>query len=278
MKIIQKSLKNYFTTGELAKACNILRKTLLYYDNLGLIQPEIILDNGYRYYKRAQLFLLELVVTLRNIDVPLASIEAYLKHRTPENYYQLLAQQQQNIQAEITRLQSLNSNLQEYLDSIKELHDLPLAQIKLEQCSEQYLYVTPGCKANDNFKKRSLCASRLFLSLRDKLPFKEHYFGYIVDSRAMFDEHKFYGKEYFYPLKEASDKAIYRLRPAGAYLTMYFKGMYMHHSQQYLKQLGIYCQEHQLTPLSDIYVTSILNYWTNENTDDYIYKLEIRIA
>ena len=29
---MKKSLENYFTTGELAKACHILRKTLLYYD------------------------------------------------------------------------------------------------------------------------------------------------------------------------------------------------------------------------------------------------------
>lgn len=53
---MNRSIKNYFTTGELSALCQIPRKTLLYYDKLGLISPEVVDDNGYRYYKRSQLF------------------------------------------------------------------------------------------------------------------------------------------------------------------------------------------------------------------------------
>lgn len=34
---MKEPIDNYFTTGELAKLCKIPRKTLLYYDSLGLI-------------------------------------------------------------------------------------------------------------------------------------------------------------------------------------------------------------------------------------------------
>ena len=128
---MKKSLENYFTTGELAKACHILRKTLLYYDKLGLIHPEVILDNGYRYYKRAQLFLLELVITLRNLDVPLVSIQKYLENRSPKNYQLLLAQQQLNLQQEIQRLQQLNEKLNSYLDELNKLSSINYGQIEL---------------------------------------------------------------------------------------------------------------------------------------------------
>ena len=50
---MKEPIDNYFTTGELAKLCKIPRKTLLYYDSLGLITPEVIEENGYRYYKYA---------------------------------------------------------------------------------------------------------------------------------------------------------------------------------------------------------------------------------
>lgn len=56
---MSKNLQNYFTTGELSQLCKIPRKTLLYYDKLGLITPELVDENGYRYYKRSQLFLLQ---------------------------------------------------------------------------------------------------------------------------------------------------------------------------------------------------------------------------
>lgn len=72
---MKKSFKNYFTTGELSKCCQILRKTLLYYDKENLISPAVILENGYRYYNRAQLFMLELIITLRQLKVPMCSIK-----------------------------------------------------------------------------------------------------------------------------------------------------------------------------------------------------------
>lgn len=68
---MKEPIDNYFTTGELAKLCKIPRKTLLYYDSLGLITPEVIEENGYRYYKRTQLFALELILTMRKLDIPL---------------------------------------------------------------------------------------------------------------------------------------------------------------------------------------------------------------
>ena len=51
----------------------------------------------------------------------------------------------------------------------------------------------------------------------------------------------------------------------------------MHNSYQALTKLAAYCQEKHLKPISDIYVTSLLNYWTTENNQDYAYKIEVRI-
>ena len=88
---MKKPIDNYFTTGELASLCKIPRKTLLYYDSLGLITPEVVEENGYRYYKRTQLFALELILTMRKLDIPLAEIKSYLANKSYSNYQQLLA-------------------------------------------------------------------------------------------------------------------------------------------------------------------------------------------
>lgn len=274
---MKKTLTNYFTTGELAKACHILRKTLLYYDKLGLIQPEVIMDNGYRYYKRAQLFLLELVVTLRNLDVPLTSIQTYLSSRSLTNYHNLLAQQQQNIHKEIERLQELSEKLDSYIAELNKLNCIQYGKIELVKQPEQYYFVVKGCKDSESFKERSLHAAKLFLALRDQLPFKQHFFGYVVDMQALYNQEHFYGREFYYPLPSPLPTLKYRVRPAGNYLTLYFMGTYMHNSTTNLKKLGQYCLEHHLTPLSDIYVTSLLNYWTTAKTEDYAYKLEVRV-
>ena len=274
---MKKYLENYFTTGELAKACHVLRKTLLYYDKLGLITPEVIMDNGYRYYKRAQLFLLELVITLRNLDIPLTTIQKYLANRSLANYQKLLTQQQNNIHEEIQRLQELSEKLDLYLGDLAQLNDIKFGQLELLAQPEQYYFTVKGCRDNESFKERTIHAAKLFLELRNALPFKQHTFGYIVNMQALYNQDYFYGQEFFYPLPKPLDNLNYRVRPAGTYLTLYFQGTYMHNSAENLQKLGEHCQKEGLTPLSDIYVTSLLNYWTTANTKEYAYKLEIRV-
>lgn len=43
--------QNFFSIGEVSKICNVSRKALRYYDQIGLISPDYINEeNGYRYY------------------------------------------------------------------------------------------------------------------------------------------------------------------------------------------------------------------------------------
>ena len=44
-----------------------------------------------------------------------------------------------------------------------------------------------------------------------------------------------------------------------------------------LQMLAEYCKDHQLTPISPLYVTSLCDYWLTGDTDKYIYKLELQI-
>lgn len=274
---MKKSLKNYFTTGELAQCCNILRKTLLFYDKKGLIIPECILENGYRYYKRTQLFLLELIITLRKLEVPVCSIKDYLEHRSLNNYEQMLQERQWYYQKEIERMQIMNNALIAYLQSLQTLKNITFDTITTNNCPEYYLVTTKGVRGHEDFKKRSEYTAALFAKMQEKVPFKHHFFGYIVDKQALRQDKKFYSKEYFYPVADLLDNVVCQIRPAGTYLTMHFRGTYMHNSQQALQKLAEYCLKHQLTPLSDIYVTSLLNYWTTQETQDYAYKIEVRI-
>lgn len=41
---------NYLTISEFSKISEISRKTLIFYDNIGLFSPEYTASNGYRYY------------------------------------------------------------------------------------------------------------------------------------------------------------------------------------------------------------------------------------
>ena len=75
----------YFSTGEFAKLCNINKKTLFHYDEIGLFKPEKVLENGYRYYSIYQLEVFNVIYTLKDIGMPLKEIKNFMDKRNPDN-------------------------------------------------------------------------------------------------------------------------------------------------------------------------------------------------
>ena len=75
--------ERYLTTGEFAKIAGVTKHTLFHYDKIGLFRPEVTLENGYRYYSLTQLDEFDVIFMLRELDMPLNEISAYLARRSP---------------------------------------------------------------------------------------------------------------------------------------------------------------------------------------------------
>ena len=94
----------YFSTGEFAKLCNVHKKTLFYYDEIGLFKPEKVMPTGYRYYSEYQLETFNIIYTLKDIGMPLKDIKKYMDNRTPENMLDLFQYETKEIEKEINKL------------------------------------------------------------------------------------------------------------------------------------------------------------------------------
>ncbi|MDD5370774.1 MAG: MerR family transcriptional regulator [Anaerolineaceae bacterium] len=64
-----------FTVKQLSKMAGITPRTLHYYDEIGLLKPTIVGDNGYRYYAEESLLLLQQILLYRELDMPLEHIK-----------------------------------------------------------------------------------------------------------------------------------------------------------------------------------------------------------
>lgn len=63
-----------YTVKQMAKMSGVSIRTLHYYDEIGLLRPSDIGDNGYRYYDRPQLLRLQQVLFHRALGLPLHEI------------------------------------------------------------------------------------------------------------------------------------------------------------------------------------------------------------
>jgi len=64
-----------FTVKQLSKMAGITPRTLHYYDEIGLLKPSQIGENGYRYYGEESLLRLQQILLYRELDMPLENIK-----------------------------------------------------------------------------------------------------------------------------------------------------------------------------------------------------------
>lgn len=66
-----------FTIGQFAKLHEINKKTLMWYDEIGILKPTVIKENGYRYYSFQQSSILETILMLRELNISISEIQNF---------------------------------------------------------------------------------------------------------------------------------------------------------------------------------------------------------
>ena len=85
--------KETFSVAEFAEFSRTTRDTLLHYDKIGLLSPELRGENRYRFYSSGQLSIVNIIRTYQALGMTLAEIASLKEGRTPESIDQHLEQQ-----------------------------------------------------------------------------------------------------------------------------------------------------------------------------------------
>lgn len=68
-----------YTVHEVAKLSGVTIKTLYHYQKIGLLMPESVAENGYRYYGDNELERLQQILLYRELDLPLEKVKAAME-------------------------------------------------------------------------------------------------------------------------------------------------------------------------------------------------------
>ena len=111
--------KENYTTGEIAKICNVSRRTVQYYDREGIIQPSKISEGGRRIYSNEDLQKFKLVILYKNLGLPLKEIKDVL---CSENKYKIitdiLTQQNSKLEKQICEMIDLKKKISILLEDL----------------------------------------------------------------------------------------------------------------------------------------------------------------
>ena len=139
------------TTAQFAELHGVNRRTLHYYDDIGLFSPCQKGENGYRYYDASQSIVFEYIRMLKELNMSIAEIADYCKHPAPEKFLQIADRKEAEIDLEIRRLKRARNILKTKKAQVRLCEGLPDEEIRVEACGAVKISVLPYDFSGDDF-------------------------------------------------------------------------------------------------------------------------------
>ena len=136
-----------YTTGELAKKCNVSVRTIQYYDERGILVPTDLTEGGRRLFSEKDVATLETICFLRDLDISIKDIAEILESDESKKVIELLLDElNKNLQADIKKkteqLEKIK-NIRNFLTSFKDgsqktIHDISSIMKEKEKRKKMY--------------------------------------------------------------------------------------------------------------------------------------------
>ncbi len=142
------------TIGQFASLHGINKKTLMWYDEIGLFHPAAIHpENGYRYYSYYQSSILETILMLRELNVSIDEIRAFMENRSAASLEQLLCEKMEDLDHEMAHLKAIRKTMSYHRQNMRTLLTMDLSEISMIEKKERCL-VTVEINRDTPFDKQ----------------------------------------------------------------------------------------------------------------------------
>jgi DNA-binding transcriptional MerR regulator len=268
------------TIGQFAAMHGINKKTLMWYDEIGLLKPATVSpENGYRCYNYHQSPVLETILLLRELDVPVREIQDFMKNRSAEKMKNLLEEKIADLDHNLKHLQAIRKTLCNYHQNMETLLTMDLSKISIIEKEERCLItvaITPDTTFEEEVEMITAETEKYQLgrlhdaSYGSMLPVSSLQCGRFDDYCKLFIEIPFGNAA---APQEMAPKNGLHIQPGGKYLRAFHQGGWDKIPKRYQEILD-YAKSRHLTLCGFSYEMGI-----NENVidriEDYIVQIEI---
>lgn len=266
---MKKEMKR-LTTAQFAKLHEVNKRTLHYYDDIGLFCPLTKEENGYRYYDISQSIDFEYIRMLKELNMSIKEIEMYRKQPTPDNFLKIADTKEQELDKEIQKLKNIKRILQAKKEQIVFCESLREQEIRVEECKSERILTFPYDFSEDDIYQ-------IFSPLKSTWGIEQIRMGigsFISLDNVYNMNFTKYDGIYTIALNNKSVSNSF-IKPKGRYLCGYQKGTWDKLPEMYQKMLD-YSKKHDLELTGYAYEVG-LNDFVISNPNDYVTKIMIKI-
>lgn len=263
--------KKYLKTGEFASLCGVTKDTLFHYDDIGLLKPARVGENGYRLYGLYQLDTFDLISVLKEVGLTLHEIKAYIERRNTTEFLQMLKEQDKALAAEIERLKRLRRILKNTIETTQKSLHVPIDTIQFVEKEEEYFIITDGQRKQDE-KSVVEAISEHFKYCNAHRTYNTFTIGEIIGEQAIADR-TYYTQYYCSKIDKPVRSRHCHVKPAGLYAVKYIQDSYDMLPEAY-RQFVNEVQALGYRLCGKIYEEDMLNYLTEKDDENYLLRIE----
>ena len=263
------------TIGQFAALHGINKKTLMWYDEIGLFKPAAVNPvNGYRCYNYYQSPILETILLLRELDVSIGEIQDFMKNRSAQHMKKLLDEKIGELDLQIMHLQAVKQTLCNHQQNMTALLTMDLSEIAVVEKEERCL-VTVDIDKDITFEQEvELITAETARYQLGRL--HDASYGSMIPVASIengkFDDYT----KLFIEIPSLSQKSGLHIQPKGLYVRAFHKGGW-HPTPRRYEEILSYARQKQLT-LSGFSYEKGINETVIDRVEDYIVRIEIPIA
>ena len=262
------------TVSQYAKLHNVNKRTLHYYDEIGIFSPDYKGDNGYRYYDYMQGVDFEYIKMLKELNMGLDEIKKYIDNPNEEDFKEIAEVKIKEINQEIKLLNRRKEVLEDKLQKLSKCDEVRNKNyIKVVECEEEKFFYTPFKFEDDDLKQ-------LISHIKDVWTVDEYCKGigsFISVDKIQRGEFEEYDGLFIEMLDDMESKNTKNtiIKPKGKYICAYHMGDW-DTLPDFYDEIVKYAEENNLTLVGYSFEIG-MNDFAISDMEDYITQIMIRV-
>ena len=259
------------TVSQFAKLHNVNKRTLHYYDEIGIFSPDYKGDNGYRYYDYMQGVDFEYIKMLKELNMGLDEIKRYIDNPNEEDFKEIAEVKIKEINQEIKLLNRRKEVLEDKLQKLSKCDEVRNKNyIKVVECEEEKFFYTPFKFEDDDLKQ-------LISHIKDVWTVDEYCKGigsFVSVEKIQRGEFEEYDGLFIEMLDDIDSKNTI-IKPKGKYICAYHMGDW-DTLPDFYDEIVKYAEENNLTLVGYSFEIG-MNDFAISDMEDYITQIMIRV-
>ncbi|MGG5316504.1 MerR family transcriptional regulator [Enterococcus sp. AZ072] len=264
----------FFSIKEIAEMYGISTHILRHYENLGLLTP-IRTEKNYRLYSEKEIYLLNIIRDLRELDVPLETIEGYLKDRTLATTQEIFRENQRLLKEKIALMEKKLAGVtvrNQILDQLQQ-QELPIERIVIEEKEARPYF----WKAVDyvNEAEFETAMRELYGEVLEQSSSYDFHFvaGIIADSPEL----KYEGILFLTESGTEELAAQYDCLESGKYASYFYQGDYQQ-ADSHLKKMKEQLKQQGCQVELPFYEFYLIDFHETQHSEEFLTEIQVRLV